>query len=77
MKLIDDIRDDWKVATKWASVRLSGLGVVLTGAWAVMPADLRAQMPYLEIVAPLLFALVIFGRVTTNGTGKGGGDNGE
>lgn len=71
MKLIDDVREDWKVALRWASVRLSGLGVLLTGAWAVMPADLRAQMPYLEIVAPALFALVIFGRVTTGGKSDG------
>lgn len=65
MKLIDDIRDDWRVATRWASVRLSGLGVLLTGAWAVMPTDLRMQMPYIEVIAPALFALVIVGRVTT------------
>lgn len=76
MKLIDDIRDDWRVATRWASVRLSGLGVVLTGAWAVMPQDLRDKLPHAEIIALVLFALVIVGRVTTKGTGNGGTGNG-
>jgi len=67
MKLIDDLHGNWKLALKWASVQLSGVGILLTGAWAVMPADLRMQMPYIEMLAPVLFALVILGRVTQQG----------
>ncbi len=65
MKLIDDIRDDWRVATRWASVRLSLLGAVLTGAWESLPASVQAKMPYAEYLVPLMFVLVIFARVTT------------
>ena len=42
----------------------SGLGVVLTGAWAAMPQDLRDKLPYGELIAPIVFGLVIFARVT-------------
>ncbi len=76
MRLIDDIREDWRVATRWASVQLSGLGVVLTGAWAVMPQDLRDKLPHAELIATVLFVLVILGRVTKQGTGNGRTGNG-
>lgn len=70
------VTDDWRRSWKWASVRISALGTAAFGTlamfpdlaregWAVLPADLRARLPdnLGMVVAALLFAGVLFGRM--------------
>lgn len=66
MKLISN----WRSAWKFASVLMSGLGIVitmgletLTGVWVAMPADLRAHLPEPVYIAVGFMVLSILGRV--------------
>jgi hypothetical protein len=66
MKLIND----WKSAWKFASVIMSGLGIVvtltletLTGVWAAVPADMRTHLPAPGYIAISFMVLSILGRV--------------
>ena len=66
MKLIDDIRGEWKKA----STRIATVATVLFGtltafpslaieAWNTLPQDMRSNIPYQQIIAFALFAGVL------------------
>lgn len=66
MKLISN----WRSAWKFASVLMSGLGIVitvgldtLTGVWVTMPVDLKAHLPEPAYIAVGFMVLSILGRV--------------
>jgi len=53
----------WRRAHRLWSVRLSALGMALSGAWTAMPPDLRAHIPAPEWVGLALFALIAASRI--------------
>lgn len=65
-RLIDDAGKWWRM---W-SVRLNGLGLLLLSAsqilsesWSTMPPDLRAALPYANVISIVLFASGLLARV--------------
>jgi hypothetical protein len=77
--------DDWQNASRYWSIRFAAIGAALKGfglafpqmatdAWNSIPQDLRSGLPgtVLKALPFILFALVIFSRVTKQ---KAPGDN--
>lgn len=76
MSIRDRLVADWRRAHKWASIRLSALGVFLFSAlaglpelvphiWAQVPVDVKEYLPAgLKSLLPLLFVVaIIIGRI--------------
>ena len=61
---------EWKRAWRFASIRLSMLGVfimtlseILGATWSGLPPSLQDKIPHASTIALVLFALSIIGRV--------------
>lgn len=65
LKLIDN----WKQAHKFASMKFSALGFLLSAAdfciqiWNVIPGSMMDRIPYAPLISMGLFILVIIGRI--------------
>ncbi len=56
--------DEWRDAWRYWSVQLNGLGVLVSGAWVAVPADLRERFPWGDWLMLFLFAAALIGRFT-------------
>lgn len=61
---------DWRLAWKWASIRINALGLLLMGvaeilsqSWVSLPPALQQKIPHASSIAMALFALGMIGRI--------------
>jgi len=65
MKLIPDWRKAWKLF----SVKASLVSAAFMASWPMLPDDLKAAMPGLNIVAASAFGLIFFVRLVDQNKG--------
>lgn len=61
---------NWKEAWKFASMRLSGLGVILMSVfeavhqgWIALPSQVEERIPNAALIALVIYILVMIGRI--------------
>ena len=63
MKLVENAKTAWR----WFSVQAMALALAVQGGWGMLDADMRAEIPYAEVVVPVLTGVLlllgILGRV--------------
>lgn len=60
MKLVENVKEAWR----WFSIQAMALATAIQATWAMLDADMRAVVPYNDVVVPALTGLLlVFGIV--------------
>ena len=55
MKLVENAKQAWR----WFSVQAMALATAIQATWAMLDADMRAVVPYNDVVVPALTGLLL------------------